>query len=204
MANEKKQKLLTIEYTTINSIKTNEHNCRTHSPEQVDQIAESIKVFGFTNPLLVDGNGKLIAGEGRYWAAKKLKLSSVPVIRLTHLNETQKQAYLIADNKIALNSGWNVHLLAAEIMKLQDAGFDMDAIGFSDDELKNILSELDDEIVDDIEEGNQEEEGEQEESKTWKLGSHTLIVSGNNNEDAEYIIEMWEEYTGKKAVNVKK
>jgi hypothetical protein len=111
-------------------------NSRTHSPEQVAQIAASIREFGFTNPVLVDENGGIIAGHGRVLAAQKLSMKEVPCIELSHLNEVQKRAYVIADNKIALNAGWDVDMLKIEFMELEDAGFDLELTGFSEDELK--------------------------------------------------------------------
>jgi ParB-like chromosome segregation protein Spo0J len=111
-------------------------NSRTHSPEQVAQIAASIKEFGFTNPVLVDESGGIIAGHGRVLAAQKLSMKEVPCIELSHLNEVQKRAYVIADNKIALNAGWDVDMLKIEFMELEDAGFDLELTGFSEDELK--------------------------------------------------------------------
>ena len=94
-------------------------NSRTHSESQVDQIAASIKEFGFTNPVLIDNENQIIAGHGRVMAARKLKLVEVPCIRLGYLTETQKKAYVIADNKLALNAGWNEELLALEIDELR-------------------------------------------------------------------------------------
>lgn len=110
-------------------------NSRTHSEAQVDQIAASIKEFGFTNPVLIDGDGQIIAGHGRVMAARKLKLSEVPCIRLIHLTETQKKAYVIADNKLALNAGWDDELLALEIEDLKDENFDISLLGFTDEEI---------------------------------------------------------------------
>jgi hypothetical protein len=105
-------------------------NSRTHSPEQVAQIAASIKEWGFTNPILVDEDNGIIAGHGRLLAAQKLKLVSVPCIVLDGLTEAQKRAYVIADNKIALNAGWNYELLKSELEELDSIGFDLELIGF--------------------------------------------------------------------------
>ena len=95
-------------------------NARTHSPEQVAQIAASIVEFGFINPILVDSNAGIIAGHGRLLAARKLGLAEVPVVVLDHLSETQRRAYIIADNKLALNAGWDEEMLAAELRELED------------------------------------------------------------------------------------
>lgn len=110
-------------------------NSRTHSDEQVAQIAASIKEFGFTNPVLVDGDNGIIAGHGRVLAARKLGMDTVPVVELAHLSEAQKRAYVIADNKLALNAGWDNDLLALEFAELQELGFDLSLTGFSTDEI---------------------------------------------------------------------
>ena len=110
-------------------------NSRTHSEEQVAQIAGSIREFGFTNPVLVGKDNDIIAGHGRVLAAKKLGIDKVPCIRLGHLTDTQKRAYVIADNKLALNAGWDEELLGIEIEELRDDDFDLSLMGFSEDEL---------------------------------------------------------------------
>jgi DNA modification methylase len=114
------------------------NNARTHSEQQVLQIAASIKEFGFNSPVLVDGENGIIAGHGRVMAAKKLNLDEVPTIELKHLTKTQKKAYILADNRLALNSGWDNDLLALELGELSDNGFDLDLLGFDDTELSLI------------------------------------------------------------------
>ena len=116
-------------------------NPRTHSEEQVVQIAASIAGLGFTNPILVDTKAGIIAGHGRLLAARKLGLTEVPVIVLDHLNETQKRAYIIADNRLALNAGWDEELLGAELAALEKEGFDLGLTGFSDAELEALLAD---------------------------------------------------------------
>lgn len=111
------------------------NNSRTHSDEQVIQIASSIKEFGFTNPILTDGENGIIAGHGRLMAAKKLGLKEVPTIELSHLSEAQKKAYIIADNKLALNSGWDDAMLAIEFAELEALDFDLELTGFSLEEI---------------------------------------------------------------------
>ena len=119
-------------------------NARTHSPTQVAQIAASIAEFGFVNPVLVDGEGVLIAGHGRIMAAKQLGLATVPVLRLGHLSPVQARALRLADNQIALNSGWDEALLAAEIARIRDeAVVDLDTLGFSGMELDRLLAAAD-------------------------------------------------------------
>jgi len=115
------------------------NNSRKHSDDQVTQIAASIKEFGWTNPILVDGDNGIIAGHGRIMAAKKLGMTEVPVIELAHLSKEQRKALIIADNKLALNSDWDSNLLAIELKDLQDLGFDLNLTGFNADELANIL-----------------------------------------------------------------
>jgi ParB-like nuclease domain len=114
-------------------------NARTHSPAQVKEIAASITEFGFTNPVLVDEVGMIVAGHGRVLAAQRLGLVRVPVVVLEGLTELQKRAYVLADNKIALNAGWDEALLKAELQDLSLAGFDMDLTGFDTRELTGVL-----------------------------------------------------------------
>ena len=130
----------------IETIKTDElipyaRNSRSHSEAQVAQIAGSIREFGFTNPVLIDADNGIIAGHGRVMAAGVLGLASVPCIRLAHLTETQKRAYIIADNKLALNAGWDEEMLALELGELKDEDFDLSLIGFDDLELADIMAE---------------------------------------------------------------
>jgi len=116
-------------------------NSRTHSEEQVAQIAASIREFGFTNPVLVDAADGIIAGHGRVLAARKLGLPAVPCIRLGHLTPAQKRAYVIADNKLALNAGWDEDMLRVEFGELQDEGFDLALLGFDADELAALMAD---------------------------------------------------------------
>ena len=114
------------------------NNSRVHSEEQVIQICSSIKEFGFTNPVLIDEESGVIAGHGRIMAAKKLGMKTVPCLVLAGLSEAQKKAYVIADNAIALKSEWNMDLLAVEVADLGDMDFDLDVLGFSDEELAEL------------------------------------------------------------------
>src|SRR5262245_59370093 len=110
-------------------------NARTHSEAQIAQIAASIVEFGFTNPILVDSTDGILAGHGRLLAARKLKLDLVPVVILDHLTENQKRAYILADNKLAENAGWDDEMLRLELEALNQDGFNLQMIGFSDEEL---------------------------------------------------------------------
>jgi DNA modification methylase len=118
-------------------------NARTHPDWQIAQIAASIAEFGFVNPILVGGDGVIIAGHGRLLAAQQLGLAEVPVIELGHLSEIQRRALVIADNKIAENAGWDEDLLRTELAALQTDGFDLDVVGFSEAELDELLAGID-------------------------------------------------------------
>jgi hypothetical protein len=131
-----------------------EKNARTHSPEQVAQIAASIQEFGFTNPILVASDDGILAGHGRLAAAKDLGLKEVPVVVLDHLTPTQRRAYVLADNKLALNAGWDEEMLQQEIAALSLVDFDLSLMGWSDDELAGLL---DPEGIDDDQSGNSDE-----------------------------------------------
>lgn len=129
-----------IEQRSIESLIPYINNSRKHSDEQVAQIAASIREFGWTNPILVDGANGIIAGHGRLLAARKLSMDKVPVIELAHLSETQKKALVIADNKLALNSDWDTELLTVELQELLGDEFDLDLLGFDKDELDALLN----------------------------------------------------------------
>ena len=176
----------------IEQLKTEEllsyaKNSRTHSEAQIDQIAASIKEFGFTNPVLIDDNNQIIAGHGRVTAARKLKLSEVPCIRLGYLTESQKRAYVIADNKLALNAGWDDELLALEIQDLKDEDFDISLLGFDDDELSKIMETLIEEVEGLTDEDAVPETPEEPKTKPgdiYKLGNHRLMCGDSTSIDA--------------------
>ncbi len=132
---------LKIEYLPVGKLLRYAKNSRTHSDEQVEQLVNSIREFGFTNPVLIDEKNELIAGHGRLAAAEILEMDKVPAIRLSNLSEKQKKAYRIADNKLALNAGWDMQLLAEEVKELMDDDFDIDLLGFNDVELDEMLSD---------------------------------------------------------------
>ena len=116
-------------------------NSRTHSEEQIAQVAASIMEFGWTNPVLVGSDGVIIAGHARVLAARKLEMTEVPVIVLGHLSETQRRALVIADNKLALNAGWDEEVLRAEMQAIEAAGFELEVVGFSDEEIRALLAD---------------------------------------------------------------
>lgn len=141
-----------IELIPLLLLRQYQFNARTHSEEQIQQIADSIREFGFTNPILVDRNNMIIAGHGRFAAAELLGLHLVPCLRLGDLDESQKRAYVLADNKLAENAGWDRSLLRLELIDLKDEGFDLGLIGFSEEELDALLQSEGDRERDDKEE----------------------------------------------------
>lgn len=129
---------LAVAYLPVADLVPYVSNARTHSDDQVAQIAASIKEFGFTNPILIDGDKGIIAGHGRLQAARKLGLDTVPTIELHGLSDAQRRAYILADNKLALNAGWDNELLALELADLADLDFDLNLIGFDEMELEGL------------------------------------------------------------------
>ena len=133
---------LRVELMPLASLKPHARNPRTHSPKQVRQIAESIRKFGFVNPILIDGDGGVIAGHGRIEAAKLLGIDTVPTIRLADMTEAQKRAYILTDNKLAENAGWDQELLALELNYIAelDIDFDLTITGFETAEIDLLMS----------------------------------------------------------------
>ena len=175
----------TIEYVETSALVPYARNSRTHSDEQVQQIMGSIKEFGFTNPVLIDAEGVIIAGHGRTMAAQRLGMKEVPCLRLSHLTDAQKRAYVIADNKLALNAGWDDAMLANELRNLKAEDFDLSLTGFNDDELNALLAEA-------LEEGLTDEDAVPEvpavpvtvEGDVWLLGRHRLMCGDSTSIDA--------------------
>lgn len=176
---------LTIQYKNTSDLIPYINNSRTHNDAQVAQIAASIKEFGFTNPVLVDDAGSIIAGHGRVMAARKLSLDTVPTITLTGLSDIQKRAYIIADNKLALNAGWDNELLMLELDALKDADYNLDLTGFSADEIKDLMPEqiaeglTDEDAVPDVPEIPHTVLGD-----VWILGNHRLMCGDSTSIDA--------------------
>lgn len=176
-----------IEQIAVAALIPYARNSRTHSDEQVAQIAASIREFGFTNPVLVDEASGIIAGHGRVLAARKLGLETVPAIRITYMTDAQKRAYVIADNKLALNAGWDDELLALELGELKDLGFDLDLTGFTSDEIA-ALTLGDDDVVEEGLTGDDDAPGVQEEyvskpGDVWILGTHRLMCGDSTKID---------------------
>lgn len=160
-------------------------NSRTHSPEQVAQIAASITEFGFTNPVLVDGQGGIIAGHGRVLAAQSLGLDTVPVLVLDHLSEAQRRAYVIADNKLALNAGWDEDALRSEIEALSATGFDLELLAFDDAELAALLNPPSDSDADPDETPDPPASPVTQPGDVWLMDKHRIICGDST--DAETV-----------------
>lgn len=181
---------LGIEYRQVASLIPYARNPRTHNENQVAKIAASIVEFGWTNPILVDGDSGIIAGHGRLAAARKLGLDTVPVIELSHLSANQKRAYVIADNRLALDAGWDEEMLALELADLTSAGYDLALTGFDDVDLEAMFGDPDGEGV----EGNTEDDAVPEVPVTpvskagdvWLLGSHRLVC-GDSTQPESYM-----------------
>lgn len=177
---------LKIEYLPIDSLIAYERNARTHSADQVAQIAASIQEFGFTNPVLVDEDGILIAGHGRTAAARHAGLDEVPAVRLEGLSDNQKKALRIVDNQLPLNAGWDLDLLAMEISELADDGFDLELIGFDDEFLEGLLSDGDEDDEQPEETSPPPEPPEDPvtvEGDVWILGAHRVMCGDSTNGD---------------------
>jgi len=174
-----------IEQVSIEALIPYARNSRTHSDAQVAQIAASIREFGFTNPILIDAEGGIIAGHGRTMAARKLGLDELPCIRLTNLTDAQKKAYIIADNKLALNAGWDDEMLKVELTELKDLDFDLSLIGFDADELANLLEpEQVDGLTDEDDVPEAPETPVTVEGDVWILGNHRLMCGDSTSIDA--------------------
>ena len=176
-----------IETLAIDRLIPYARNSRTHSDAQVAQIAASIKEFGFTNPVLIDAEGGIIAGHGRVMGARQLGLAEVPCIRLGHLTDAQRRAYVIADNRLALDAGWDEEMLALEIAELSELGYDLALTGFDDSELERLLSSA---LEDDAAAENENPESSADDcdevpdapvvpvsrpSDVWQIGAHRVI-----------------------------
>ena len=172
---------LEINYINTDVLIPYVNNSRTHSDKQVTEIASSIKEFGFTNPVLIDKENTIIAGHGRLLASKKLGLKEVPTILLENLTEAQKKAYIIADNKLALNAGWDEELLSIELKELDELGYNTSLTGFSDDELSDILDKPITKGLTDEDEVPEDVEPIVEKGDIWQLGNHRLMCGDSTN-----------------------
>ena len=174
-----------VQLTSTNKLIPYARNSRTHSDEQVSEIAASIKEWGFTTPILVDEENTLIAGHGRLLAAQKLGLEQIPVMTAKGWTDAQKKAYVIADNKLALNAGWDDEMLKIELGELQDLDFDLSLTGFDLEEIANLFPDIDKEgltdedAVPDIPEVPVTIQGD-----VWKLGNHRIMCGDSTSIDA--------------------
>jgi DNA modification methylase len=175
-----------IEHVSVEKLIPYANNARTHSDAQVAQIAASIKEFGFNNPVLISEDGTIIAGHGRLMAARKLGFTDVPCIKLSHLTPTQRKAYVIADNQLALNAGWNEDLLTIELDELLADNFALEVLGFDPDELKRLMSE--NEVTQGLTDEDQAPEVEDDPvtklGDVWVLGKHRLMCGDSTSVDA--------------------
>jgi DNA modification methylase len=162
-------------------------NARTHTDQQVAQVAASIREFGWTNPILVAADGTIIAGHARLAAARKLKMTEVPVIVLDHLTEAQRRALVLADNRLALDAGWDEEMLRVELASLQEDGFDLDIVGFTDEELEDLLrdpEETRDGLTDEDAVPDEQETAITVPGDVWVLGDHRLLCGNATSMDA--------------------
>ena len=176
-----------VEYLDTTAITPFARNSRTHSDEQVAQVAASIKEFGWTNPILIDETSTIIAGHGRLMAAQRLGYTSVPTITLNGLTDAQKRAYVIADNKLALNAGWDDEMLAVEMESLIDEGFDLSLTGFEADEIDSLLAEaskVQEGLTDDDEVPEAPVDPISKLGDVWIMGGHRLVCGDSTSIDA--------------------
>lgn len=174
-----------VKYRKVEDLIPYVNNSRKHSDEQVAQIASSIKEFGWTNPILIDGTNSIIAGHGRLMAARKLKMEEVPTIELSHLTDTQRKALVIADNKLALNADWDTTLLTIELDELLKDGFALDILGFNADELNALLEpEQVDGLTDEDAVPEVPEEPKTKLGDIYQLGNHRLMCGDSTSIDA--------------------
>lgn len=188
---------LTIEQMKTSALKPYARNARTHSKKQVRQIAESITAFGFNNPVLIGDDNEIVAGHGRYAAAKHLGLETVPCVRLSHLTPAQRRAYILADNKLALNAGWDQELLAIELQDLKALEIDLELTGFSLPEIDIILEDVkaaDPKSKDDLDDEIPAvpAEARTKPGDVWLLGRHRLIC-GDARDPQAYQLLMGDE-----------
>lgn len=173
-----------VERRSVSALVPYARNARTHSEDQVAQIAASIREWGWTVPVLVDEDGGLIAGHGRVLAARKLGLTEIPVMVASGWTEVQKRAYILADNKLALNAGWDADLLRIELTDLQAFDFDLGLTGFSEDELAGLLAEKTEGLTDPDEVPDVPADPVAQPGDVWILGKHRLVCGDCTDDDA--------------------
>lgn len=181
---DSKNMTIQIKYKPAKDLIPYARNSRTHSEAQIAQIAASIKEFGWTNPILLDGENGIIAGHGRLLAALKLGEEKVPTIELSHLDENQKRAYVIADNKLSLNADWDNELLAIELTELKSAGYDLGLTGFSDEEISALNPEKIEGLTDEDQVPEPPPEPITKPGDIWVMGKHRLMCGDSTSIDA--------------------
>ena len=197
----KKIENLKIVYKNVVDLIPYVNNARTHSDEQINQIASSIKEFGFNNPILIDSENGVIAGHGRLLAALKLKLDKVPTVEISGLSEAQKKAYIIADNKIALNASWDMELLKLELDSIKDCSYTPDSMGFEQEELEKLLDIHVEGSVETSSEIEEKQATKTEPLQSWKLDSCVLKVGEDEDSCriADALIDFFQKTTNKQA-----
>ncbi|MEM9377021.1 MAG: ParB/Srx family N-terminal domain-containing protein, partial [Pseudomonadota bacterium] len=171
------QTLSDVERASIKSLTPNARNARTHSPKQIRQIANSIEAFVFVNPVLVDEAGIILAGHGRVAAAKRLGIDEVPIVRIGHLSQAQKRAYVIADNQLALKAGWDDEILAIEFQALADLDFDLSLTGFDMGDIDRIIADIGGTSPPDAPLSPEDGPALTPPGDLWRIGPHRLICA---------------------------
>jgi DNA modification methylase len=178
---------LAVQFWPIAKLIPYARNARTHSEEQVAQVAASIVEFGWTNPILAGADGVVIAGHARLAAARRLRMDEVPVIVLDHLSETQRRALILADNRLALNAGWDEEMLRVELASLQEDAFSLDLVGFTNEELEELLRDPDEThggLTDEDSVPDQQKKAVTVSGDVWVLGEHRLLCGDATSSDA--------------------
>ena len=166
-------------------------NARTHSKEQILQLRASLREFGFVNPVIVDKELNVIAGHGRILAAKEEGITEIPCVFAEHLTEAQKRAYILADNRLAMNAGWDAEMLAVELSDLQGSDFDISLLGFDDAELNKFLGGMEDVKDDDFDvEAELKKPAITKSGDLWILGNHRLVCGDSTKEETFSLLMM--------------
>jgi ParB-like nuclease domain len=196
-----------IEIVQLGRLATNKGNARTHSKKQIGQIARSIERFGFINPIVIDDADQIIAGHGRYEAARRLNIDSVPVLRVSHLTTAERKAYALADNRLAELATWDRDLLATELQGLIDLDFDVALTGFDIGDVDIIVNYAHDDRGESADAGDEIPEPHHPVSRVgdqWLLGEHQLLCSNAKGNRAyaavDAAIQHWQKFTGKAAM----
>lgn len=175
-----------MELVDLEKLVPYQNNARTHSPEQIKKLQSSLREFGFVNPVLIDSSYGIIAGHGRVEAAKREGITSVPCVMVDHLTEAQKKAYILADNRLAMDAGWDEEMLKIELQELKDLDFDLGCTGFSDIELSDFLDEPTEAQEDEFDADaafNDIDEPVTKRGDRWKLGKHRLMCGDSTKKE---------------------